>query len=460
MMYECISFEVVKLLVDIGGKDLVMMRSARSEHRKRTALHIHLGVGEWRHNEKIVELLIRIGGMELFEIKDEDGFRLVDYCVEVERAVMSNCLTATYEARFFSTQKYAKALQSLLVKVTPKEIYSCSTNSDFDKVNNYLHDEEVSREAKQRCFNYRDSRYNRSAFFYLCVYNDPVGIAASIIDLMGTDFLMTSDAHGYTCLHATCRYLNGGGDYELQLQHGLVRLLLDQGGTALLCASNYYEETALHNLLSCNRVNFDSITLMVDVGGRDFLLKTDMNRRTALHLASMQKEPNKDVLLYLISVGGSDLRDIKDYCGRKAEDYWSPELKQYIDFHTKTSTALSDDLQCPICFEIMNDVYIIPQCCHRFCKKCISDAFQHKNKCPVCRAEYMIGELRKDPLLCKFAIHAKEKENELKKANEKNDALLAEKVELIQAKKELATLKRKYNEMTTYFVDEILPFAK
>ena len=76
----------------------------------------------------------------------------------------------------------------------------------------------------------------------------------------------------------------------------------------------------------------------------------------------------------------------------------------------------------------------------------------------------MIGEVRKDPLLCKFAIFAQEKENDLKKANEKNEknvSLLVEKEdELTNAKKELATLKRKYNEMTTYFVDEILPFAK
>ncbi|GFH46426.1 hypothetical protein CTEN210_02900 [Chaetoceros tenuissimus] len=466
MMYECISFEVVKLLVDIGGKDLVMMQSARLEHRKRTALHIHLGVGFWRH-QKIIELLVRVGGVELLEIEDEDGYRIVDYCLEHERALIFNFLRNTYDARFFSTQKHLKTLQSLFVKATPKEIYCWIARSEFDKVNNYLHDGEVSREAKQRCFNYRDSQYNRSAFFYLCVYNDPGRIAASIIDLMGTDFLMISEAHGYTYLHATCKYLNGYGDHELQLQHGLVQLLLGQGGTALLCATNYYEETALHNLLSCNRVNFDSINLMVDIGGKDFLLKTDMNRRTALHLASMQREPNKDVLLYLISEGGSDLRDISDHCGRKAEDYWSPELKQYIDLHTKTSPALSDDLQCPICFEIMNDVHIISQCCHRFCKKCITDAFLHNSKCPVCRAEYTIGELRKDPLLCKFAILAKEKENQLKEANEKNDILLVEKVELmqekvelLQAKKDLATLKRKYNEMSTYFVDEILPFAK
>ena len=119
--------------------------------------------------------------------------------------------------------------------------------------------------------------------------------------------------------------------------------------------------------------------------------------------------------------------------GEKAEDYWSQELKQYIDLHTKTPDLppLSDDLQCPICFEIMDDVHIIPQCCHRFCKECITDAFNRNSKhCPICRMEYSIGEVRRDPLLCKFAILAQEKNAELAKAKE-----------------ELATLKRKYNEI-------------
>ena len=44
LMYYDTTFEVVKLLVDIGGKDLVNMQSNHPDHRKRTALHIHLGL--------------------------------------------------------------------------------------------------------------------------------------------------------------------------------------------------------------------------------------------------------------------------------------------------------------------------------------------------------------------------------------------------------------------------------
>ncbi|GFH46430.1 hypothetical protein CTEN210_02904 [Chaetoceros tenuissimus] len=442
LMYHSTTFEIVKLLVDIGGKKLVNMQSNHPEHRKRTALHIHLGLS-WADSKpvklhrKIIELLMRVGGVELLEIEDEDGYRIVDYCLEHERNIIIKCLNSSYEARFFSVQKHVRALQS--VKVTPRQIAYWIWNADFEDLNRYLDNKEVSRETKQRCFNYRDSAWNRVAFFIFCHFNGPVDIAERIIDLMGTDFLMIADNEGDTCLHEACTSFEDEDDVEFQ--HMLVELLLDEGGTALLSVTNNFGETALHNLVSCNRVNFDSITLMVDIGGKDFLLKENNFGRTALHLASMEEEPNKDVLLYLISKGGSDLREVLDDNGMLAEDYLSPEVKQYIDLHTKTSPdlpPLSDDLQCPICFEIMNDVHIIPTCCHRFCKKCITDAFNHNGKnCPVCRAEYSIGDVRRDPLLCKFAMLAKEKKK-----------LLAEKdAELIKAKEELATLKRKYNEM-------------
>ncbi|GFH57149.1 hypothetical protein CTEN210_13625 [Chaetoceros tenuissimus] len=428
------TFEVVKLLVDIGGKDLVMMQSNDPKHRKRTALHIHLGLSRRRTvelNEQITELLLRIGGVELLDIEDEDGYRIVDYCSEHERNIIIKCLRSSYDKNVCSVQQQERAFQS--VKVSPKQVEEWICNENYTELEIFLDNKEVSEEVKQRCFNYRESGFNRVAFFYFCMLRGPLHIAKRIIDLMGTDFHMAADNNGETFLHEVCT--SRGKESNVIRQHELIHFLIEQGGTALLCATDCYGRTALHCLMiSCNRVNFDSITLMTDVGGKDFLFETeDMSGRTVLHFASRKKELNKDVLLYLISKGGSALCDVKDYNGKKAEDYWSPELKQYINLCTKTSDlpALSDDLQCPICLEIMNDVHIIPQCCHRFCKKCITDAF-HRNgkKCPVCRAEYLIGEVRRDPLLCKFAILAQEKDAELTKA-----------------KKELETLKRKYNEI-------------
>ncbi|GFH51296.1 hypothetical protein CTEN210_07772 [Chaetoceros tenuissimus] len=409
LMYYDTTFEVAKLLIDIGGKDLVMMQSDHPEHRKRTALLMNLSARPTAPNRRVMDLFLKVGGLELLEIEDEDGYRVVDYCNEATRRMIITCLKALDTTPI--AEKHIKILES--TEITPRDVEDWMMRCDFDKVEDYLHNQKVSREAKQRCFKYRDSRYNRSVFFYLCMYHGPADIAERIIDLMGTDFLLTADNNGDTCLHATCKYLNDDdGDHELQWQHMLVELLLDQGSTAILNATNIFGETALHNLFCCKTKNFDSITLMVDVGGKDLLLKKkNYDGCTALHYASRCKEPNKDIIFYLLSVGGSDLREIEDHFGKKAEDYWSPELKQYIDLHTKTSPdlpPLSDDLQCPICFEIMNDVHIIPQCCHRFCKKCITDAYNcNGKKCPVCRVDYKIGEVRKDPLLCKLVITCK-----------------------------------------------------
>ena len=59
---------------------------------------------------------------------------------------------------------------------------------------------------------------------------------------------------------------------------------------------------------------------------------------------------DREVIKYLVSVGGPQLTELRNNTGAKAEDEWSDELKEYIAFTTNTLPALSDDLQCPICF--------------------------------------------------------------------------------------------------------------
>ena len=57
------------------------MQSNRPADRKRTALHIHLGVSLIESkpvevNRKIIELLVRVGGVELLDTEDEDRYRI------------------------------------------------------------------------------------------------------------------------------------------------------------------------------------------------------------------------------------------------------------------------------------------------------------------------------------------------------------------------------------------------
>lgn len=45
-----------------------------------------------------------------------------------------------------------------------------------------------------------------------------------------------------------------------------------------------------------------------------------------------------------------------------------------------------DDMCCKICFESIEDPCILPDCLHRFCKRCIEGSIRHCNtNCPLCR---------------------------------------------------------------------------
>ncbi|GFH46431.1 hypothetical protein CTEN210_02905 [Chaetoceros tenuissimus] len=426
-LFGAASFEVVKLLVDIGGKSLVNMQSNLPEHRKRTALQLALSVEA--NDSRILELLLKIGGVELLEKEDEDGYGTVDFCNEAQSEVILRVLKDMKNQ--VDVQKHIDLFETSVV--TPGQVETWIQNREWEELRTYLKSDEVTKEAKKRCLKFGCAIDNDNLFHRFCSHFGPLDVAQCIIDLMGSEFLLSRDNGKDTCLHATCRNRFLNCDKDHRARHALIEFLVDQN-RMLLYATNQVHETALHLLMFGNRIHFDSVVLMTDIGGLNLLQRQTFQGLTVLHLASYalnKNKPNKAIILYFLAKGGSTLREIKSLSGRKAEDSWSPELKQYIDLHTKISPALSDDLQCPVCFDTMDDVHMIPNCCHRFCKKCITDSFHRNgNTCPVCRVEYTLGELRKDPLLCKFAMLVHEKE-------EQNKALSAE----------LADLKRKRNEV-------------
>lgn len=149
--------------------------------------------------------------------------------------------------------------------------------------------------------------------------------------------------------------------------------MIDKAGTDLIHVVNGHNETALHKLISsyCLGVmNLDLIKMMIESGDDDLLLVQDSTQCSVLHYISMyalvEQEPNKELLLYLVSKGGRKLRELTDHNGKKAEDYWTDDVKEYINLSTNTLPSLSDDIQCPICFDTMFDVAIITRCCHVF----------------------------------------------------------------------------------------------
>ena len=59
------------------------------------------------------------------------------------------------------------------------------------------------------------------------------------------------------------------------------------------------------------------------------------------------------------------------------------------------------EFECPICLDVLNNPYIIPECCHRFCKVCIHQSISSgNNECPTCRVHITTKRsLRKDAMV-------------------------------------------------------------
>ncbi|GFH43563.1 hypothetical protein CTEN210_00036 [Chaetoceros tenuissimus] len=415
--YGKVPFDVIELLVSSGGRKLVNMQSKRKIHRKRTSLQLYLEQEEG-NCPKIITLLLKVGGLELSEIEDEDGYSTRDFSNEPQRKIIIDYLKTLQECP--RVQKQIEAFQA--VDVTPTEFYYWVKNEEFDRVRSYLNDEKVSTDAKMKCINVQTALDCRP-FHLICNYHGPIDIAEKMVDIVGKDLLFLKDEDGKNSFHVACDhmlYAYEDDDYipedvDCEVHCEFVAFLLKRGGWKLLLETNNEGETALYNMMTCKLTNLECVKLVVKAGGDELLAFQDMpffddvGGNTILHYASDREDPDREVIKYLVSVGGTRLVEIKDNDGRRAEDYWSNELKEYIVFTTKTSPELSDDLQCPICYDTLFHVHLISQCCHRFCKKCITQSYNKiGNACPVCRAKFSMRNVKKDPLLGKLALAIRE----------------------------------------------------
>ncbi|GFH46343.1 hypothetical protein CTEN210_02817 [Chaetoceros tenuissimus] len=417
LKYTTVSYEVIELLLLKGGADLVYLQC-----RERPVFQEYLG---WNGEcPRIIKLLLK---------KDI----IIDYLRELDPSPR--------------VQKYIESFTN--TGVSPKEFFDWVDNRQFEIVREYLLDEGVSKEAKVKCFTTYSVRYDLP-FHKFCERHGPVDIAKLFVDVMGTKVLELKDGAEDTCLHSAChdifaelmdidvRDLN---DEDFERHHDLIEYILSKTGWKILLETNNIDTSALSDFMRCLRTDLKCVKLVLNLGGEE-LLDHQGKEGTILHYASDRDILDVDVIKYLVSVGGQELMEAKNHRGKTAESMWPTHLKKYIDRSTKILPALSDDLQCPICFDMMSNVHVITKCCHRFCKSCISQSYEQRgNKCPVCRTDFSFHtDIRKDPLLGKFATVAKQKDDknvalqvELLVVKEQNRALAAE----------LQTLKRKHNEV-------------
>ncbi|GFH43842.1 hypothetical protein CTEN210_00315 [Chaetoceros tenuissimus] len=109
------------------------------------------------------------------------------------------------------------------------------------------------------------------------------------------------------------------------------------------------------------------------------------------------------------------------------DEYPRKENKEEEIKHKSTSIikvqreSINRKYDCAICLEIMEDPYLIPKCCHRFCGVCIHKSIRAGNKeCPTCRQHIVSKrDLRRDEqmdkLLKRFKYLKEKKTSEDKK---------------------------------------------
>lgn len=390
--------EVIQFYVDIGGKELLLMQS--KNHFGRTALHIAVGI---HGRQDIIEHFLRVGGLELLDITDKGGFQVIDYCGKAEKEVIMNCLRSMEMNP--SVRTHLERFESSTI--TPKEIENWICKGQLEHLRDYLSNDKISKREKINCLKYKESSRGRNLLHLCCFHCYPVDITRLILDLMDGDYPFYLDDHGNTCLHLACSKQT---DVDTKRRYEVVQFLIDHIGSCLLHQVNNGGETVLFTLITYNskeNIDLDLIKMMINIGGKDLLLVQDSMQCSALHHISMGllagKEPEKEIFVYLVSKGGSKLRELTDDTGKKAEDYWTDDLKEYIQLSTSELPSLSDDIQCPICFEAMTDVLLITRCFHRFCRKCITESYLlNGHNCPICRMDFSFEDLRHDPLLTRL----------------------------------------------------------
>ena len=288
------SMEAVFKLIEIGGKELVMMMD---RNYGETALHY--ACGHKNMSVDIVTKLVEIGGQELIMMKDNYGRTALQYA----------CGNRNVSLKIVSKLIEEGGLELLMVKdnyggTALHKAYG-NRNIKTDVVSKLI-EKGGSRLVMVK------AKYGKTALHYVCsnrnISNDAV---SKLIEEGGAELLMARDNYGKTALHDACRYGNGWNE--------VITKLLQVGGLKLVMVRDNYGKTALHDACRYGIVSIDVITKLVEVGRQELLMVKDSYGFTVLHTAC--KNPNvysTGIVSKLIEVGGPELLTVKDKNGNIA----------------------------------------------------------------------------------------------------------------------------------------------
>jgi hypothetical protein len=248
--------DVIKKLLEVGGKELVLMSGSYG-----TALHALLSHGPSAETSKVVHLLLTVGGKTLTLIQDCCG----------RTALHNLCLTGG---------KYGPEIVHQILAIGGEKL-ACMTAEDGLTA---LH----------------------------CVTSTLDQFTARIVDLLlkfGGERLVMMKTHGvgWTILHMLCSNITKSMNRRKVL-YDIICRLVDIGGDKLVLMHDEMLMTALHHFCKKREKHcLKILNRLLKVGGEELLSKIDGNGDTVLHIACKAGRHRKELIYQLLDVGREEL---------------------------------------------------------------------------------------------------------------------------------------------------------
>lgn len=171
------------------------------------------------------------------------------------------------------------------------------TNRDWKAARAYLSSADQNHKRLQASVSYKNDD-GETSLHIACRKRAPYDIVKAIIDIGGTDVVMTADTYGGSLpLHHACHF-NASVD--------VIKLLVYVGGSESLNHKDAIGNLPLHWALSKN-VSLEIIKLLIDIGGQKTIAAVNKIGWNSLHAATFFSSSRYMVVKLLIDTGGPSI---------------------------------------------------------------------------------------------------------------------------------------------------------
>jgi hypothetical protein len=171
------------------------------------------------------------------------------------------------------------------------------TNRDWKAARAYLNSADQNHKRLQASVSYKNDD-GETSLHIACRKRAPYDIVKAIIDIGGTDVVMTADTYGGSLpLHHACHF-NASVD--------VIKLLVYVGGSESLNHKDAIGNLPLHWALSKN-VSSEIIKLLIDIGGQKTIASVNKIGWNSLHAATFFSSSRYMVVKLLIDTGGPSI---------------------------------------------------------------------------------------------------------------------------------------------------------